>query len=188
MTGAAAFLMSSFVYCSEASQMSLIADAALARCSGVIVAISAKQKTFSACVSAKAASCSFSMGRSFPLMVDGDLHRIGLDRPAISIHPAHAGTHCHDHNQGGVLPVACGRFLRGGPSFLRDSFLGQLTTSPQQRAASRDGGFGDWAVQESGHEKNFGRSATGESTGYSVNSFYGGSHGTTCTSSPTRAS
>lgn len=25
----------------------------------------------------------FSMGRFFPLMVDGDLHRIGLDRPAL---------------------------------------------------------------------------------------------------------
>lgn len=79
-------------------------------------------------------------------------------------------------------------FARGGLHSLRDSFLGQLTTSPQQRAASRDGGFGDWAVQESGHEKNFGRSATGDSTGYSVNSFYGGSHGTTCTSPPAWAS
>lgn len=185
MIGSAASLIGSADSFSKRARMYLSVSA---RCAADIVPISAKTKVLRACVSARAASCSFSMGRSFPLMGAWGFHRIGLDWPAISNHPAHAGTHCHDHNQGGFLPVACGRFLRGGPSFHRDSFLGQLTTSPQQRAASRDGGFGDWAVQESGHEKNFGRSATGESTGYSVNSFYGGSHGTTCTSSPARAS
>lgn len=91
MIGSAASLIGSADSFSKRARMYLSVSA---RCAADIVPISAKTKVLRACVSARAASCSFSMGRSFPLMGAWGFHRIGLDRPAISNHPAHAGTHC----------------------------------------------------------------------------------------------